>query len=118
MSGVICDKRVAAKVKGKVYKRVVRPIMFFGLDAVALTKRQEAELELAKLKMLRSSLRVTRVDSKYVGKLMLIMELPGKRQRGNPKSRFMNEVREDMQMREEDVDDRGRWRRVIGCDDA
>ena len=55
MSGVICDKRVAAKVKGKVYKRVVRPIMFFGLDAVALTKRQEAELDVAELKILFGS---------------------------------------------------------------
>ena len=32
-------------MKGKVYKTVVRPAMLYGLEAVALTKRQEAELE-------------------------------------------------------------------------
>ena len=40
VSGVICDKRVARKRTGKVYKRVVRPEMLFGLESVVLTKRQ------------------------------------------------------------------------------
>ena len=61
MSGVICDRRVPARVKGKVYKVAVRP-MFYGLDTVALTKRQKAEMEVAELKMLRFSLGVTRMD--------------------------------------------------------
>ena len=38
---MICDKRVAAKVKGKVYRRVVRPAMLFCFETVVLTKRQE-----------------------------------------------------------------------------
>ena len=62
VAGVICDRRVSARVKGKVYKTVVRPAMLSGLEAVALTKRQEAELEVAELKMLRFSLGVTRMD--------------------------------------------------------
>ena len=45
MSGVICDKRVPAKVKRKVYKRKVRSASLFGLETIPLTKRQEAELE-------------------------------------------------------------------------
>ena len=45
MSGVICDKRIAAKVQGKVYKRVVRPAVLLDLEKVALIKRLEAELE-------------------------------------------------------------------------
>ena len=53
MSGVICDRRVPARVKGKVYKVAVRPAMLYGLETVALTKRQEAEMEVAELKMLR-----------------------------------------------------------------
>ena len=53
MSGVICDRRVPARVKGKVYKVAVRPAMLYGLETVALTKRQEAEMEMAELKMLR-----------------------------------------------------------------
>ena len=47
MSGVICDRRVPARVKVKVYKVAVRPAMLYGLETVALTKRQEAEMEVA-----------------------------------------------------------------------
>ena len=36
--------------------------MLYGLETVALTKRQEAELEVAEMKMLRFSLGVTRLD--------------------------------------------------------
>ena len=46
----------------KVYKVAVRPAMLYGLETVALTKRQEAEMEVAELKMLRVSLGVTRMD--------------------------------------------------------
>ena len=45
MSGVICDWRVPARVKGKVYKVAVRPAMLYRLETVALTKIQEAEME-------------------------------------------------------------------------
>ncbi len=62
VSGVICDRRIPARVKGKVYKTVVRPAILYGLEVVALTKRQEKELEVAELKMLQFSLRVTRMD--------------------------------------------------------
>lgn len=43
MSGVICDRKIAAEVKGKI---VERPAMMYGLQPVVLTKRQEAELEI------------------------------------------------------------------------
>ena len=52
MSGVICDRLARARVKGKVYKVAVRPAMLYGLETGALTKRQEAEIEVAELKML------------------------------------------------------------------
>ena len=35
----------------------VRPAMLYGLETVALTKKQEAEMEMAELKMLRFSFR-------------------------------------------------------------
>ena len=62
MSGVICDRRVPARVKGKVYRVAVRPAMLYGLETVALTKKKEAEMEVAELMMLRFSLGVTRMD--------------------------------------------------------
>ena len=40
---MICDRRVPVRVKGKA----VRPAMLYGLETVALTKRQEAEMEVA-----------------------------------------------------------------------
>ena len=50
---VICDRRLSACAKGKVYKTVVRPAMMYGLETVPLTKKQEAELAVAELNMLR-----------------------------------------------------------------
>ncbi|KAK3530875.1 hypothetical protein QTP70_003621 [Hemibagrus guttatus] len=130
VSEVLCDRKISARIKGKVYRTVVRPAMLYGLETVSLRKRQESELEVAELKMLRFSLGVTRLDrirneyirgtahvgrlgdkvrearlrwfghvqrrdSEYIGRRMLDMELPGRRQRGRPKrsqsiqSRFM-----------------------------
>ena len=40
VSGVICDRRLPAKVKGKVYSSVVKPAMVYGLEMVAVTKKQ------------------------------------------------------------------------------
>ena len=45
-----------------MYRVAVRPAMLYGLETVALTKRQEAEMEVAELKMLRFSLGVTIMD--------------------------------------------------------
>ncbi|KAK3511357.1 hypothetical protein QTP70_005279 [Hemibagrus guttatus] len=120
VSGVLCDRKISARIKGKVYRTVVRAAMLYDLETVSLRKRQESELEVAELKMLRFSLGVTRLDrirnkyirgtahvgrlgdkvrearlrwfghvqrreSEYIGRRMLDMELPGRRQRGRPK---------------------------------
>ncbi|KAK3508969.1 hypothetical protein QTP70_015394 [Hemibagrus guttatus] len=122
--GVLCDQKISARIKGKVYRTVVRAAMLYGLETVSLRKRQESELEVAELKMLWFSLGVTRLDrirneyirgtahvgrlgdkvrearlrwfghvqrreSEYIGRRMLDMELPGRRQRGRPKRRYM-----------------------------
>ena len=61
MSGVICDRRVPARVKGKVYKVAVRPAMLYGLETVALTKRQEEEMEVAELKIVMIFIRSDKI---------------------------------------------------------
>ena len=56
---------------------------------------------------------VLRKDYGYIGRRMLRMELPGKRKRGRPKRRFMDVVKEDMaevEVTEEDTEDRSNWR--------
>ncbi|KAI5099200.1 hypothetical protein C0J45_11339, partial [Silurus meridionalis] len=153
LAGVICDRRVSVRVKGKVYRTVVRPEMLYGLETVALSKKQEAELEVAELKVLRFSLgvmkmdrirnefirgtvvctvctlgcfgdkvrearlrwfgHVQRRDMRYIGRRMLRMEPPERRKKGRPRKRFMDVVREDMQVvgvKEADVEGRGVWR--------
>ncbi|KAK3515337.1 hypothetical protein QTP70_017194, partial [Hemibagrus guttatus] len=125
VSGVLCDQKISARIKGKVYRTVVRPAMLYGLETVSLRKRQESELEVAELKMLRFSLGVTRLDrirneyirgtahvgrlgdkvrearlrwfghvqrreSEYIGRRMLDIGLPGRRQRGRPKRRSVH----------------------------
>ena len=62
VSGVICDRRLPARVKGKVYSSVVRPAMVYGLETVAVTKKQVEEMEVAEMKMLRFAIGVTRKD--------------------------------------------------------
>ncbi|KAK3505975.1 hypothetical protein QTP70_025472, partial [Hemibagrus guttatus] len=52
VSGVLCDQKISARIKGKVYRTVVRAAMLYGLETVLLRKRQESELEVAELKML------------------------------------------------------------------
>ena len=62
VSGVICDKRLPTRVKEKVYSSVVRPAMVYGLETVAVTKKQVEEMEVAEMKMLRFTMGVTRKD--------------------------------------------------------
>ncbi|KAK3530940.1 hypothetical protein QTP70_006507 [Hemibagrus guttatus] len=51
-----CGKeKISARIKGKVYRTVVRAAMLYGLETVSLRKRQESELEVAELKMLREA---------------------------------------------------------------
>ena len=48
-----------------------------------------------------------------IGRRMRRMEMPGKRKRGRPKMRSMDEVRADMawaEVTEEDTEDRTEWR--------
>ena len=62
VSGLIYDRRLPDRVKGKVYSSVVRPAMAIGLETVAVTKKQVKEMEVAEMKMLRFAMGVTRKD--------------------------------------------------------
>ena len=60
--GVICDRRLPTRAKGKVYSLVVRPAIMYGLETVAVTKKQVKEMEVAEMKILRFDMIVTRKD--------------------------------------------------------
>ena len=49
VSGVICDRRLSARVEGKVYSSVVRSAMVYGLETVAVTKKQVKEMKVAEI---------------------------------------------------------------------
>ncbi|XP_037801297.1 uncharacterized protein LOC119596193 [Penaeus monodon] len=53
VTGIVCDRRVAEKVKGKMHNVMVRPAMLYGLEATSLTKAHKRKLEVAEMKMLR-----------------------------------------------------------------
>ncbi|KAK3522855.1 hypothetical protein QTP86_005668 [Hemibagrus guttatus] len=89
VSGVLCVRKISARIKGKVYRTVVRPAMLYCLETVSLRKRQESELE------------------------------AGRRQRGRPKRRYTDGINEDMKLvgASVDAEDRDRWRDMIRCGD-
>ena len=154
VSGVICDRRLPDRVKGKVYSLVIRPALVCGLETVAVTKKQVKEMEVAEMKMLRFAMGVTRKDKarnkyirstvkveqlgmkmregrlrwyghvmrrdqEYVGRRVMEMELPEKRKRGRPKRRFLDVVKDDMRelvdARQTDIENRTVWRKMIRC---
>nr|XP_043638031.1 uncharacterized protein LOC122609035 [Erigeron canadensis] len=52
-TGVMCDKRIPLKVKGKFYRVAIRPAMLYGLECWAMTKAQVVRVEVAEMRMLR-----------------------------------------------------------------
>ena len=43
VSGVLCNKKLSAKGKGKRYKSVLRPTMLYGMEMVAVTKKTDGK---------------------------------------------------------------------------
>ena len=60
--GVICDKRLPARVKGKVYSLVVRSAMVYGPETMEVTKKQVEKMKVTEMKMLKFAMGVTRKD--------------------------------------------------------
>ena len=104
VSGVLCDRKLSAKIKGKMYKSVIRPTMFYEMETVAVTKRQVGKMEVAELKMVRWALGVTRKDkirNEYVRGTAKILKLGDKLR--NARLRWYGHVKR----REEDYVEKG-----------
>ena len=56
-SGVLCDRRMPVKLKGKVYKTVVRPVKLYGADKWTTAKGQEVRLDANEMMMLNMDVR-------------------------------------------------------------
>ena len=62
VSVIPCDRRISLRVKGKVYKTVIRPAMIYGAETWAVKKAQEKELDVAEMRMLRYMSGVTNLE--------------------------------------------------------
>ena len=51
-SGVLCDRRMSVKLKGRVYKIVIRPALLYGAETWASTRGQETRLDVNEMRML------------------------------------------------------------------
>ena len=74
------------------------------------------------MKMRESRMRwyghVMRRDQEYVGKTVMVMELPRKRNTGMPKRRFVDAVKEEMGQvyaGKKDIESRAFWKNIIRC---
>ena len=61
-SGVLCDRRVPIKLKGKFHRTVVRPAMTYGMEAAPLKKTEEKKMDVTENKMLRWMSGLTKLD--------------------------------------------------------
>ena len=81
MSGLLCDRKLSARVKGKLYRSIVRLAMLYGMETVAVTERQVGKIKVAQLKMVGWALGVTRKDkirNEYVRGAVKIAKLGDK----------------------------------------
>ena len=140
MAGVLCDRRMNVRIKGKVYRTVLRPtLLVYGAETRALKKAQEKKLEVAEMRILRWMCGVIRGTTKVgkitkkvqerlkwyghvmrreehrVGRRAMVMKVQRRRKRGRPQRRWLDNENDDIKekgMSADDVYDRATWRRM------
>ncbi|EYB83113.1 hypothetical protein Y032_0342g3027 [Ancylostoma ceylanicum] len=61
-TGILCDRRCSRVLKGKIYRRVVRPTLMYGSECWPLSKTHERMLNTVEMRMLRWACGLTRCD--------------------------------------------------------
>ena len=125
MCGVLCDRKLSARVKGKMYKSVAGPAMLYGMEVVAVTERQVGKMvrwaldvtrkDKIRNKYVRGTAKIAKLGNKlwnaklcwyehvkrreegYMGERIMEMAMPSRRKRGRPRRRWMDLAREDME---------------------
>ncbi|KAL0833035.1 hypothetical protein ABMA28_001153 [Loxostege sticticalis] len=131
VTGVTCDSRMPIKLKGLVYKSVIRPVLTYGSETWAVTKKHVQTIQIRN-EYVRGSLGMRDVADKlqenrlrwfghvkrrppdYIGNVALRENLPGQRRRGRPKLRWSSIIKKDLEscdLTEDDVQDRAKWRK-------
>ena len=62
VTGVTCDRNMPVKMKGLVYKTIIRPVLTYGSETWNVTKRHVRAIQTTEMKMLRWMCGVTRLD--------------------------------------------------------
>nr|XP_032517807.1 uncharacterized protein LOC116770439 [Danaus plexippus plexippus] len=62
VTGVVCDRRIPPKLKGVIYKSIIRLILLYGSECFPALSRHTQELHVTEMKMLRWICGVTRAD--------------------------------------------------------
>ncbi|GJX85613.1 retrovirus-related pol polyprotein LINE-1 [Tanacetum coccineum] len=117
-SGVMCDRRIPLKLKGKFYRVAIKPAMLYGLECWPITKAQANKVEMAKLRMLRLRWlgHVKRRPETAPVRRVEAMLVEGSRRRGKLKLRYEDRLKQDMKellLCEDMTSDRNAWRDKI-----
>ena len=125
-SGVLYDRRMPVKLKGKVYKTVVRLALLYGAETRATARGQDDEMRIQmwmcgvtmrdkiRNEHIRGTTRVVqackkitekrlkwyghvrRMKEEHLVRRMLDVDIPGKRRRGRPNQRWKDACKRDM----------------------
>ena len=80
---MLCDDKISARLKGKVYKSVVRPALLYSSETWPMKRAQERRMEVAEMRMLRWMCGVTRRDrikNDYIRGTVKVTEITKKMQ--------------------------------------
>ena len=61
-SGVLCDRRIPLKLKGKFYRTAVRPVMLYGTKCWVVKREHIHKMSMIEMKMLRQMCGKTKKD--------------------------------------------------------
>ena len=69
VEGVMLDRKISKKLKGKVLRMCVTPACLYGLETVALTEQQQQKLQVCEDNWVRRIIRTKRVDRRRMNDL-------------------------------------------------
>ncbi|GKD98340.1 retrovirus-related pol polyprotein LINE-1 [Tanacetum coccineum] len=109
-SGVLCDRRIPLKLKGKFYMVAIRPAMMYGSECWPITKAQANRMREGRLRWFGH---VKRRSETAPVRRVEAMLVEGSRRRARPKLRWEDRLKQDMTellLSEDMTSDRNAWR--------
>ena len=59
---VVCDKKMPLRLKSKVYKTIVRPVLLYGAECWSVKKADEQRMSVTEMRMLRWIAKVSKKE--------------------------------------------------------